>query len=107
MSQYPGYPEQPPPAPSAGPYQPQAQNGVGLAAMIVGIASFVLFAPISSIVAVSLGVVGLGKVRKGTATNRGQALAGVICGAISLVLSVIFLVWVVVLRSHASGPTPY
>jgi hypothetical protein len=100
MSQYPGYPDQPPPAPSAGPYQPQAQNGVGLAAMIVGIASFVLFAPLSSIVAVSLGVVGLGKARKGTATNRGQALAGVICGAISLVLGVVFIV-VFVVRSHA------
>ncbi|MDT5032103.1 MAG: hypothetical protein QOC94_2274, partial [Actinoplanes sp.] len=77
-----------------GPAAPR--NTQGLIAMILGIAAFPLLCcsiiglPVS-IAAIALGVLGLNNAKAGTATNRSQALAGVICGGIcaALALSVI------------------
>jgi hypothetical protein len=95
----------PPPAPYGAqpPYGAQfpggpaaPRNTQGLIAMILGIAAFPLLCcsiiglPVS-IAAIALGVLGLNNAKAGTATNRSQALAGVICGGIcaALALSVI------------------
>ena len=103
MSQYPEYP---PPPPPTGLEQAQPENGLGLAAMIVGIASFVVLAPLSSTAAIILGVMGLGRTRQGRATNRGQALAGVICGSVTLVLGLIGIIIAIAILSarHATSP---
>lgn len=87
------------------PYQPQGQpyytpgpkqpsKGMGIAAMILGIASIVLFwtvyfAMICAIVGLILGIIG----RKSNRTD-GMALAGIITSAIGLAIFVLILVFV-------------
>lgn len=94
-----GYP--PAPAqPSAGYYgwpgvPPMPSNGMGTAALVLGIISDVLFllwpiAILLGILAVIFGAVGRGKANHGEATNAGQALAGLICGVVGIVLGVGF-----------------
>lgn len=104
----PGPPSNPPPGPPPPPQPPNAygeqptggeqpRNGQGLAAMIVGIISLPLaccgiFGVIAGVVAVVLGALGKKKAEQGEATNRGQALAGLICGAIGIVLAIILTI---------------
>ncbi|MFE2541554.1 DUF4190 domain-containing protein [Actinacidiphila glaucinigra] len=97
---YPGYPGQPGyPGFGMGPYggwaPPVARNGVGLTAMILGIVGAVLAIscfgaflglPLG-IAAIACGIVGLRIARRGEATNRPQALTGLILGIISVVLA--------------------
>ncbi|MFD5794015.1 DUF4190 domain-containing protein [Streptomyces diastatochromogenes] len=82
--------------PAAGGYgwpglQPQPNNGMGTASLVLGILATVGFcawplALVMGVVAVILGALGRGKARRGEATNPGVALAGIICGAASIVL---------------------
>lgn len=79
-------------------------NGLGLAAMILGILS-IPFGPfcigaIAGIVAIVLGFIGRSRVGRGEATNGGQALAGIICGAVGLVVTIGLVALFVVLNSH-------
>ncbi|WP_371498029.1 DUF4190 domain-containing protein [Kitasatospora sp. NBC_00374] len=94
------------PAPGAGPGvpywplypmpAPQPRNGLGIAAMVLGITGAVLslvlilfwLSWLPSLLAVIFGAIGLGLVRKGQATNRAMALAGVILGVAGLLVSV-------------------
>jgi hypothetical protein len=103
MSTTPGEPArgtsaQPPPPPPAGP--PMAirpRNGIGTAALVVGVVSLVLaalviFFPIAAvlgIVAAILGLVGMRRASRGEATNRGHAVAGVVTGVLGLVVAIV------------------
>ncbi|MEU5899178.1 MULTISPECIES: DUF4190 domain-containing protein [Streptomyces] len=90
---YPGY---------GWPAMPMAPaNGMGVTALVLGIiaaAGFCLWplAIVLGILAVIFGAVGRGKARRGEATNGGQALAGIICGAAGIVLGVALLVVLIV-----------
>jgi hypothetical protein len=72
------------------------RNGVGVAALVVGVvalvlAALILFAPLAALlglVAVILGVVGVSRAGKGVADNRGQAVAGLVTGALGLVIGI-------------------
>jgi Na+/proline symporter len=73
----------------------QPSNGLGLTSMILGIAAIPLvccfgigFLP--GVIAVVLGFLGKKKADSGEATNRGQAMAGLICGAIAVVLTLLW-----------------
>lgn len=71
--------------------RPQPNNGMGTAALVLGILSVVGFcawpiAIVMAILAVVLGSLGRAKARRGEADNPGVALAGIICGAASIVL---------------------
>jgi hypothetical protein len=73
---------------------PQPNNTLGLVGMILGIVSIpvaccAIVGLLTGGAGVVLGSMGLRKVAAGQATNRGQALAAVICGAVGLVLSII------------------
>ncbi|MFI9834399.1 DUF4190 domain-containing protein [Streptomyces sp. NPDC051913] len=77
--------------------QPLPANGMGTAGLVLGILSAIVFclwplAIILGILGVIFGSIGRGKASKGTATNPGQALAGIICGAVGIVLGVGMLV---------------
>jgi hypothetical protein len=83
--------------PAGGPPARVVRNGLGVAALVLGILSLVfmvLFPPVGVIVgilAVVFGIIGVRRVRRGEATNRGQALAGGITGGVGLVVSVALL----------------
>lgn len=92
---------QPPGATPHGGSPEQPSNGMGLTALILGIIAIPLVCcaylgiPLG-IVAVVLGWLGKGKAERGEATNRGQALAGLICGAIAVILGILLLLLLVI-----------
>ncbi|WP_420035786.1 DUF4190 domain-containing protein [Streptomyces sp. cg28] len=104
-----GYPAPQPPAPYGGAQQygywpgampAQPSNGLGVAAMVLGIISDVLFlmwpvAIICGLLGIVFGALGRGKARRGEATNPGQALTGIICGSVGAALAVGFIVLIV------------
>ena len=84
------------PMPSAPQGQPAApQNGMGTAALVMGILQFVCLGPIASILAIVFGKIGMNKADQGLATNKSVAQWGFWLGIVGLILSVIaFIFWV-------------
>lgn len=89
------------PQPPAGlPPHQAARNGLGVAALVLGIVGALsgviplLFwlAGLLGLLALVFGLVGLGRVKRRQATNKGVAVTGTVFGAIALVLSVVGLV---------------
>ncbi|GIJ79020.1 hypothetical protein SAMN05443287_10718 [Micromonospora phaseoli] len=86
-----------------GPVAPQPRNGLGATALIVG-ATALAFACVpvigefiaapAAVLAIVLGLLGLGRTEKGQATNPGQALAGGVLG-----LTAGFLVFLVLIAT--------
>lgn len=95
---YPGYP------PGYGwPGMPtQPQNGMGVAALVLGILScclFCLYGVVSlvlGILAVIFGIKGRRKAERGEANNHGQAQAGLITGIIGIVLGLAVIVLIAI-----------
>jgi hypothetical protein len=106
-------PGQPPPgqdpagAYPAGGYQapgyPAARgrrNGMGTAALVIGVVALVLvalllFSPLGALlglVAVLFGILGLMRASRGEADNRGQAVAGLVTGAVALLFGILFTI---------------
>ncbi|MEV0979939.1 DUF4190 domain-containing protein [Streptomyces sp. NPDC049915] len=80
--------------------QPLPSNGMGTAGLVLGIIGAVIFcawplAIIAGALGVIFGAIGRSKAKRGEATNPGQALAGIICGAAGIVLGVGFLILVI------------
>jgi hypothetical protein len=96
--QYPpqgGYYPPPPPQPYANYEQPPAapKNGLGIAALITAIVSLpaalsVVGGFILGIAAVVMGFMGHSRAKKGEATNGGVAIAGIVLGALGIILSI-------------------
>ena len=76
------------------------RNGLGVAALVLGVASlvaavsFVLFplGLLGGLIAVVLGIIALTRGRTKGATNTGQASAGLICGVLALAVAIVFSV---------------
>ena len=87
----------PPPAARSEYRTAEPRNGMGVAALVVGVVSLVLailvitspFAFILGIIAIILGAVGMSRASKGVATNRGQALAGLFTGLLSILIAIV------------------
>ncbi|MFJ8696351.1 DUF4190 domain-containing protein [Streptomyces roseolilacinus] len=87
-----GAPHPAPPAPAA-----PARNGLGTAALVLGIIGtvsgfiplFFWLAGVLGLLALVLGLVGRGRAKRGEATNKGLATTGAILGLVALVLSVV------------------
>jgi hypothetical protein len=66
-------------------------NGLGIAALILGILAlplaFVVFGGLLGLIAVILGFIARGKAKRGEATNGGVALGGIITGIIAMLIS--------------------
>ncbi len=66
------------------------QNGLGTAALVLGIigllTSWFGLGAILGLVAIILGVLALGKVKRREASNRGSAIAGIVLGVLSIVV---------------------
>lgn len=80
------------------PYPPPPQNGFGTAAFVLGLLGLLFsFIPIIGIIAwpmvllaVVFGAVGLAKASSGRATDRGLAIAGLICGLLGLMICILY-----------------
>jgi hypothetical protein len=87
----PTYSTQPVPA---GP--PRVRNGLGVAALVIGVASlvaglsFVLFplALIGGLVGLIIAIVALAGGKTRGATNSGQAIAGLVCSILALIIAI-------------------
>lgn len=85
------------------PWGPQPSNGLGTAALVLGIISVVGFCLyglniILGILALIFGIIGLGRAKRGEATNRGMAIAGIITGSVGIVVGATilgFIIWAV------------
>jgi membrane-bound ClpP family serine protease len=74
----------------------QPRNGIGVAALVLGVLALVLailviFFPLAGLlglIALILGAVGMARASRGEATNRGQALAGLVTGLIALLIAI-------------------
>ncbi|WP_280342819.1 DUF4190 domain-containing protein [Nocardia neocaledoniensis] len=100
----PQYPQQPPmygatPAPGYQPYgaypQPQGTNGLAIGALVSSLVG--LCTCVGSIVGIVLGVMALNQIKERGGEGRGMALAGIWIGAITLVLGLLYVVFVIVL----------
>ena len=76
----------------------RAGNGLGTAALVLGIIAVllgvVLIGGLFGLVAIVLGIVGRGRARRGQATNGGAALAGALLGALGVTIAMAVIVTV-------------
>ena len=80
------------------PAAPARRNGLGTTALVLGVVGLVLvllllFSPIGAflgLLAVLFGILGLMRVNRGEADNRGQAVAGLVTGGLALLLGIFF-----------------
>ncbi|MEU3714042.1 hypothetical protein [Streptomyces catenulae] len=100
----------PAPYPVVAPWgAPQPRNGMGISALVLGFTGVVLAAFIvlfwlawlPAVLALIFGGIGISQARKGVATNRGMALAGVLLGGLGLLISTASLIFTVVLVDKA------
>lgn len=73
------------------------RNGLGIAALVVGVLAIVasitvVGGVVPGLIAIVLGFIGRSRAKKGQATNGGVALAGIITGAVGVVLSIVLVV---------------
>ncbi|MFN8125859.1 MAG: DUF4190 domain-containing protein [Candidatus Nanopelagicales bacterium] len=68
------------------------QNGMGTAALVMGILQFFCLGLVGSILAIVFGKTGMNRAEQGLATNGGVAKAGYILGIIGIVVWVISLI---------------
>jgi Domain of unknown function (DUF4190) len=88
------------PPPSYG-YPPPTgpRNGLGITALVLAIiGSLTVWVPVFNIISIVLGLVaviigflGRGRVRRGTANNDGVAVAGIVLGALAIVVGLAFI----------------
>jgi amino acid transporter len=102
MTGYPGGYPPPPQQPYYGGYQPPPtgpKNGLGIAALVAAIVGLVFCwsvfgGVVLGVVAVILGIVGYGRAKRGQATNTGVAIAGIVLGALAVIVSLAFIpIW--------------
>jgi hypothetical protein len=80
----------PPGAYGGQPMAAQPQNGMGIAALVLGILGLIGCLPlVGGILGIVFGRMGMAKSDQGLATNGGMAKAGFVIGVIALVLGVL------------------
>lgn len=76
---------------------PAPRNGVGTAALVLGIIGVVLSWTVYAgfilgVLAICFGSVGLARAKRGEATNRGSAMAGLVLGIVAVALLAVLIV---------------
>lgn len=106
---YPGNYPPPPPAYGQYPVPLPPRNGLGTAALVVGIVALVgSFSIAGGIIlgigAVALGFAGRARVKRGEATNGGAATAGIVVGVIAIIAGLVFIAfWVGLFNQMGAG----
>jgi amino acid transporter len=80
----------------AGYPQTGARNGMGTAALVVGIVALVtswtvVGGVVLGVLAIIFGAVGRSRAKRGEATNGGSAIAGLVLGVVSLIVAVVMV----------------
>ena len=95
-------------APQTGYPRPMA-NGLGIAALVIGVIalpfSLLVVGGLFGILAMILGFVARGRVRRGEADNPGVALAGILTGALAAVIAIVIVVVLVAVANTDTGRT--
>jgi hypothetical protein len=76
------------------------RNGLGVTALVTGLVGLILailvvLSPLAAIlgaIAVGTGIAGIARANRGAATNRGQAVAGLVTGLLALAISIAIMV---------------
>jgi hypothetical protein len=100
----------PPPVPGPAPYSPPPpvapyaappasgggnSNGMAVAALVLGILTFVCLGPIAGVLAIVFGILGMKKAKE-TGVGKGMSIAGIVLGAVGTVLTIVlFFVFVI------------
>ncbi|MFE0510762.1 hypothetical protein [Streptomyces sp. NPDC058964] len=84
--------------------QPMPSNGMGTAGLVLGIVSAIGFcvwplAIVLGVLGVIFGGIGRAKAGRGEASNPGQALAGIICGSVGVVLALVIIAFQISMSS--------
>jgi heme/copper-type cytochrome/quinol oxidase subunit 2 len=94
----------PPPAGYGHQQQGPARNGFGVAALVLGILALVTsifgIGIIFGVAAVVFGVLGRKRAKRGEATNGGVALAGLLTGALALLVAVVAIAAIALLANN-------
>ncbi len=105
---YPYPPGYPPPSYAFPPAVPP-KNGFGMAALVLAVIGLLsvatVFAPIAlGAAAVILGVLGRGRANRGIANNGGVAIAGIVLGALAIIVGLAFIaIWTTVWKDVRGG----
>lgn len=92
------------PAPYSGNPPAAQENGLGTAALVLGILGFVCLGPIGSVLAIVFGRMGINKADQGLANNKSSAQWGFWLGIVGLILSVLgLLFWIVVFAAASTS----
>ena len=86
--------------PPAGPAS--ANNGMAIAALILGILSFFCLGPLGGVLAIVFGILGLKKANESAGRGKGMAVAGMVLGIVGTIVSIILLVVFVFAADNAS-----
>lgn len=105
-------PYEPPQAGWGQPAEPGPANGMGTAALVLGISGLVtswiplvgFLGWVACVLAIVFGAIGIARAGSGRATNKGAATAGLVLGIVGMVVGVVlsFALWTV---SETSGPS--
>ncbi len=93
------------------PNQVQTANGMAIASMVLGIVGILsvfcyCFGLIPSILAIIFGHIAKGQIRRGQGSGDGMALAGLILGYITVVFTVVALIFFFAVGIYSSATTP-
>jgi hypothetical protein len=80
---------------------PPPTNGLAIAALVLGLLSFICLGPIGGAAAVIFGILGLKKANE-VGTGRGMSIAGIILGILGTIVSVALTILLVVGLDQAS-----
>ncbi|QTE30787.1 DUF4190 domain-containing protein [Pengzhenrongella sicca] len=102
------YPGQQSPYYGQAPAYGYPKNSLGIWALVLGIVSFVLSCGLfTGIPAIIVGTMAKRAVAEGQANNRGMAVAGVVLGWISTVLSVLVIVGIIIIAATGNWDSSY
>lgn len=105
LPSYPGGPGSSAPLYGA-PLATRARNGMGTAALVLGIVSIFPLAllVVPAVLGIVFGVIGRRRVRRREATNGGFALTGIICGVVGLLLGIAGWIAIIYVANDPSFP---
>lgn len=82
-------------------YQPAPSNGMAIASFVTSLAGSFAVCGVSGIVGIVLGIIALNRSKELQGTGRGMAIAGIVIGAVQIVLLVGFIIAMIVLTSQS------